>query len=168
MKGEWRRAFARQARSDLAVFERLLADTSIPVCHALHYLQMAAEKTAKAGILSPGAVDPPETIHGVVLRAIRMARHNPQLRDSFRNMRDHRRWERYLASLLPYAGEIEALAPTSARLHAPNPEYPWIEGAAVRAPCLHGFEAVHPASNPKAGKLVEFLKSWLDSIERNG
>jgi hypothetical protein len=46
----WADAFLRQARSDLAVYHLLSgrSERDIPRCHALHYLQMACEKIAKA------------------------------------------------------------------------------------------------------------------------
>ena len=44
----WAAAFARQSASDFAVYQHLAAQTSFPACHALHYLQMACEKLAKA------------------------------------------------------------------------------------------------------------------------
>lgn len=43
-------AFLRQARSDFAVYRQLPA-LRVPRCHELHYLQMAAEKLAKAAVL---------------------------------------------------------------------------------------------------------------------
>ena len=49
-------AFVRQAQSDFAAFELLVARdrSEIPSCHALHYLQMATEKLSKAVFLSLG------------------------------------------------------------------------------------------------------------------
>ncbi len=43
-------AFAAQGRSDWRVYQYLapLQAPSFPACHALHYLQMATEKIAKA------------------------------------------------------------------------------------------------------------------------
>ena len=49
-------AFLAQARSDFVVFELLMAQDrqAVPECHALHYLQMATEKLAKAIRLAYG------------------------------------------------------------------------------------------------------------------
>ena len=44
----WAQAFARQAESDLHVYDVLVTDPSLPACHRLHYLQMACEKLCKA------------------------------------------------------------------------------------------------------------------------
>ena len=47
---EFAEAFAAQGRSDWLVYKHLsgLLEPSFPRCHALHYLQMATEKIAKA------------------------------------------------------------------------------------------------------------------------
>jgi len=49
-------AFLKQARGDYQVFKHLLAEDRerIPSCHPLHYLQMSAEKLAKAIKLAAG------------------------------------------------------------------------------------------------------------------
>ena len=47
----WAEAYAKQSRSDFAVYELLtqaVALNQIEQCHSLHYLQMACEKIAKA------------------------------------------------------------------------------------------------------------------------
>jgi len=57
-------AFLAQARSDFATFETLLGHEQVPPCHALHFLQMAAEKVAKAAIARGG--DPIPHTHAVI------------------------------------------------------------------------------------------------------
>jgi hypothetical protein len=47
----WSEAFLTQAKSDWQVYEHL-NETGFPACHALHYLQMASEKLAKAYLLA--------------------------------------------------------------------------------------------------------------------
>jgi len=46
----WSKVFLEQASSDWQVYEHLKG-THFPNCHALHYLQMATEKLAKAYLL---------------------------------------------------------------------------------------------------------------------
>lgn len=41
-------AFIAQARSDFQVYRHLAQSPEFAVCHALHYLQMATEKLARA------------------------------------------------------------------------------------------------------------------------
>jgi hypothetical protein len=43
----WRDAFLKQAHSDYSVYKKL-NELRLPLCHKLHYLQMATEKLAKA------------------------------------------------------------------------------------------------------------------------
>ena len=42
------RLFLIQAKADMVVFERFWKDSTLPACHALHYLQMATELLGKA------------------------------------------------------------------------------------------------------------------------
>ena len=44
---DWSGAFLEQAKSDYEVF-RLLNASRQSLCHRLHYMQMASEKTAKS------------------------------------------------------------------------------------------------------------------------
>lgn len=50
-----REAYLRQATSDLAAYGALEGAAQLPSCHRLHYLQMAAEKLAKAVLLATGS-----------------------------------------------------------------------------------------------------------------
>lgn len=52
---DWARAFAIQACSDFEAREQLLRNRELPLCHQLHYLQMAMEKAAKAHLIAGGA-----------------------------------------------------------------------------------------------------------------
>lgn len=50
----WSRAFARQAASDLEAYQ-YLTESTLPVSHRLHYLQMWLEKLRKAYLWKPEA-----------------------------------------------------------------------------------------------------------------
>ena len=52
------RLFLIQAKADMVVFERFWKDSTLPACHALHYLQMATELLGKA---MPGRTGPGQT-----------------------------------------------------------------------------------------------------------
>ncbi len=54
MMATWSKAFAEQASSDLDAYN-LLAGSSLPGSHALHYLQMWLEKLCKAYLWMPEA-----------------------------------------------------------------------------------------------------------------
>ncbi len=47
-RAAWAQGYYAQARSDCAIYREFQQRSDIPRCHALHYLQMAAEKLAKA------------------------------------------------------------------------------------------------------------------------
>jgi len=49
----WRKAYARQAASDFAVYDLLCAHGEIDECQRMHHLQMALEKSAKAHFWGP-------------------------------------------------------------------------------------------------------------------
>jgi len=57
LRSEWATGFLDQSRSDWAVFRKLYQDEDVPLCHPLHYLQMACEKLAKAHRLQSTAAD---------------------------------------------------------------------------------------------------------------
>ena len=44
----YQRLFLIQAKADMVVFDRFRKDSTLPACHALHYLQMATELLGKA------------------------------------------------------------------------------------------------------------------------
>ncbi|MCP4351616.1 MAG: hypothetical protein GY795_39630 [Desulfobacterales bacterium] len=46
ISNEWKKAFAKQSKSDLKVYELLCRNPDIDTCHRLHYLQMHLEKIA--------------------------------------------------------------------------------------------------------------------------
>ncbi len=48
ISNEWKKAFAKQSKSDLKVYELLCRNPDIDTCHRLHYLQMHLEKIAKS------------------------------------------------------------------------------------------------------------------------
>ena len=50
---DWMNAFLQQARSDWQAYN-LVDHSTLPSCHAMHYLQMATEKLAKAALLAGG------------------------------------------------------------------------------------------------------------------
>ena len=76
----WREAFLRQAESDYRIFRDLNhSQASVPVCHQLHYLQMATEKLAKA-LTCPDAGYPPKATHVAFARFLRIMKGRPELR----------------------------------------------------------------------------------------
>jgi hypothetical protein len=131
-------AYFVQAKSDLDVFEALAAmdRTTIPECHPLHYLQMAAEKIAKAICLAWGIPLRADGYSHVAFSSLPQHmktkwRHvaralNKRDRDDLRSFLDRAQWHmREIEELCP------AVGPRGSGCAAPkgaNAEYPW-EGA---------------------------------------
>lgn len=95
----------------------VLVQADLPACHALHYLQMAAEKICKAHLHAIG--QPANSSHAVVRK------HLPTLArvlGATRALSGSR-----LKELKRLAYEIEMLAPAliSEGSRPENPEYPW-------------------------------------------
>ena len=136
---------------------RLLNHRRLPLCQQLHYLQMAAEKLAKGFLCSPTSRTPPPRVHGAIVRFVRTAKRQSQMRQAFGM--NARQFRAYVDRLLPLAREIERLAPTGAS-DRPNPEYPWQRDEVVVSPLSHSFPAVG-WSTPAMAKFLTFLEKCL-------
>jgi len=162
MAHDWKSAYARQARADYAMFLSLESAQRVPAlrCHALHFLQMATEKLAKAHLTN--GREPPPAIHQAFLRFLRdVARVDPNIRAGL-GMRNRESHLRYLKSLEPIARQIEALAPKADR-KSENPEYPWESGGAIIAPAEHGFPSLGP-DDPRVSKMMAFIRVCFDCL----
>jgi hypothetical protein len=136
----WVQAFARQAASDLDAREVLVADSSLPPCHALHFLQMACEKLCKASMISAGS-DPLEIQRSHAF----IAKHLPTIvrlymsREAGSLPRDN--W--IVDAIRPLARKIELLNPAvrDGGRSPQNCEYPWVlPNGSITAPADHRFE----------------------------
>jgi len=128
-----------QARSDHKALAVVLRDGMAP-CHALHYLQMATEKLAKAYLWRSGS--PPPKSHAGFAKFLRLLgstgkRHRQRVAKafSFRRFADFQNW---INAVIPIANELENLAPSLAN-DGPNPEYPWPHSRPHSAPVYHDF-----------------------------
>jgi len=134
---QWRKAFALQALSDLDAREHL-AKTSLPLCHQLHFLQMACEKVCKAHQIDDEGTF--EEKHDVIAKTLPvLARQVFSSQDDFNPKRGQR------AAIQKMAQEIELLSPScnSAKSRPDNSEYPWLNGKGeVQTPCLFSFSAI--------------------------
>lgn len=135
-------AFATQGRSDWEVYKHLSALTkpSFPQCHALHYLQMATEKIAKAYRIRDTAADVDDLVkhHTGFVEFINQFFRCETIRDEFRERDAALQTLQRNATAL--AREIEKLAPATDRLASPeNAEYPWERDEAILIPCNFGF-----------------------------
>ncbi len=137
---DWADAYARQGASDLRVYKQWLAVNGVPVCHKLHYLQMACEKLAKAYLLrySSASEESLRTSHVAFPSFIEAYYASARVRHSYigrtAQLKSVKRGLRNIAR------EIEKLAPAVDRKQTPsNAEYPWESHGRVIAPCDYSF-----------------------------
>ena len=154
-------AFHAQARSDFLVYEHLAAQ-SLPECHALHYLQMAAEKVAKAVILRSNPT------FGNSHVAFSILPHHLARPDLGRALgwQDDRKYLAFLKAVKPLLRAVEELCP--AIESGVNTEYPW-EGRAAdgtmawQVPAEHRFGLMPRLRRPYYGvPLHQFMRLLLD------
>jgi hypothetical protein len=154
---DWREAFLRQARSDIALLLSHLTAAEVEYAHRLHYIQMGAEKLAKGFLHPSGANAPPLPTHAALVRMLRVIKGREDIRRmlGYPNRESYRA---YIDSLLPLAQRIQDLAPAIAGFTRPNPEYPWRTPAApeVSAPCEFTFNDFDPR-RPDMAKFVKLL-----------
>ena len=131
---DWRTALFQQARSDYEMVN-LLSRNNAPLCHQLHFLQMATEKLAKGFQTLPNGPQPPK-VHRAFVGLMQLVRNDAYLQRACNCA--PRQVNVYIASLLPVARLIEDLAPALSN-DGPNPEYPWQVPGDVVAPVNYPF-----------------------------
>jgi len=138
-------AFAAQGRSDWEVYKYLgaLTQPSFPACHALHYLQMATEKIAKAYRIrdTKADVDQLARHHTGFEEFVNAFFRTPSIKDEFKGKDGALKTLQANATKL--AKEIEKLAPAIDQAVAPeNAEYPWERDGKVYRPCTYGYPSL--------------------------
>lgn len=170
MTGEERRrafaeAFIAQARSDWALWGLLAGRKDVPVCHELHYLQMACEKLAKAYRLR----DTVSPVEELVSRHTGFAKFLVPfcitvLKDEYRSK--DAQFRGILSRTRAIAREIEKLAPAIDCLAVPeNAEYPWERDNQVTAPCTYGFPALQLLRQPGGRMFLNLIERALGDYE---
>jgi hypothetical protein len=128
---DWSRAYARQARADLAARAVLCADGTLPVCAQLHFLQMACEKLCKAYLCRSGS-DPQDlqTSHAYIAKTLPLIARELFVAEYGRDL-SGRSW--LMAHIRHFAREIELLAPAvdANRARRDNAEYPWEDASGM-------------------------------------
>ncbi len=162
--GVWMKAFLEQARSDWQAYQ-LVYHSTLPPCHAMHYLQMATEKLAKAALLAGGMKpDDLRNSHLAFTKFLRLAFRNRNLR--FEMGMSGAQIRAHFASALPIADAIERLAPALAG-GGVNPEYPWESpDGVVHTPSNFSFELVEGLSTPKGVNLLKDISLMLRNFEK--
>lgn len=157
---ERQRAFWDQACSDHATF-RLLNGQDQPICHRLHFLQMCAEKLAKAYFF--GTLTPPDLgSHAVIVKFLRAIASGSDIRPAC-GFDQRRTFETYVFSLLPAADALERLAPALAG-DGPNTEYPWPRTNPVIAPINYEFDIWRRLQTNKGRMFLQFLEQLLNTF----
>jgi hypothetical protein len=159
---DYQRLFLLQARSDFNLFLYLAKDTSIPHCHALHFLQMAAEKIAKA---YQAKYQTPKSTHIAFVKFIQSLSSNKKARELLGKSNHHAGWDSFIRKCTVLARRIESLAP-SIEKDGPNPEYPWPRDAPIHAPADYQFEEWREITEMSDGrKFILLLSKLFDNAE---
>jgi hypothetical protein len=159
----WSRAYAIQARADLATYETLKG-TDLPACQRLHFLQMACEKVAKAHRCWGGA-DPAnlQTSHLGVAKVIPIIARQLYARRVLGDQVSH---AKAMSAIHHLARQVELLAPSidDGGRRPENCEYPWEdERGDLRIPAVHDFSELSRLPMHHAGGT--FLKVIATAVE---
>ncbi|MBN1554869.1 MAG: hypothetical protein JXA11_08990 [Phycisphaerae bacterium] len=156
----WREAFARQAKSDYEMY-LFLNEKRKPLCHQLHFLQMASEKLAKAWLCPKNGVDRPPSTHNMLIRFLEQAKSIRKIRSACNMRQKGTQYKAYIDGLRPLAQKIESLAPAGS-IDKPNPEYPWCSATSVICPVDYSFHDIN--NTMRISKFCRFLKTCIDMI----
>jgi len=159
----WSKVFLEQASSDWQVYEHLKG-THFPNCHALHYLQMATEKLAKAYLLViPTESQSVLSTHKGLTRFLRNVSRNSGLQNEMGMQA--KQLQAHIRQLLPLASEVENLAPTLAG-EGPNPEYPWQDPLGnFYVPAIYEFPLSKILLEPRGYSLIKLIRIALTKFD---
>ena len=159
----WADGYYAQASADWDMFRELRLRDDVPVCYALHYLQMATEKLAKAYRFrdTTTAAESLLTSHVGFGSFLTSFLHSQRIHQAFRNRSAQlsvvRRGCGQLARL------VEQLAPAVGGTARPeNAEYPWADGADVAAPVHYSFPSLDLRQNPHARVFLNFVQASFE------
>ncbi len=155
MAWDWRSSYLEQAKSDYAMFT-MIRDQA-PLCHSLHYLQMATEKLAKGFLTQPGGTRYART-HNALVKFMRVSKTRPEFQAACR-FKQSRQFTAYVDSLLSIAQKVEDLSPEGE--DHPNPEYPWEINGVIVIPSEYHFSDM-AIENPKMIKLLQFVDDCFE------
>jgi len=164
---QWTRAFARQARADLDTYDACCRTPAIAECHALHMLQMACEKAAKAHLCDTGA-DPiqVQASHAYTAKVLPLV-----IRDQIERLgpADAKRLRWVSRSVRPLAREIELLSPSvdDGGKRPANCEYPWVDAAgSLHVPAVEPFPNLAALDTHMGTVFLKLLRAAIDRMAR--
>lgn len=152
------RAFLLQARADWAVYELLSRADELPRCHALHYLQMASEKIAKAYRVRDTAAEVKDLTkhHTGFVKFMNQYLLSPRFKERYEGKDASLQALRRDAVRLARA--VERLAPGVDGDTTPeNAEYPWLAGERVVAPCEWPYSGLLLLREPSGRRFLKLL-----------
>ncbi len=163
----WALAYAKQGASDFALYQLLSAMPDVPICHLLHYLQMAGEKIAKAYRFrdTETAEERLTTEHVAFSRFIQSYLGSPEIKQRYAGKDEQLREIVKVARKL--AREIEKLAPAVDRDTSPaNAEYPWLDDGRVVVPCEFTYPNLTLLTEPGGRTFLRLLEMAIGDFER--
>jgi hypothetical protein len=137
-----------------------LAKQGHPVCHQLHFLQMAAEKISKAYFWRSGKA--PRKSHAGFAQFIRTLPSSTQSVERERvaqvlGFSSYNAFKSWANRGLPIAYDLEKLAPALA-MDGVNTEYPWPSSSPANTPVDHDFAVGRLlAENSEGRQFLRFL-----------
>ena len=162
---QWTRAFARQARADLDAYDSCLLTPAIAACHALHMLQMACEKAAKAHLCDTGS-DPlqVQASHAYTAKVLPLV-----IREQVERLgpADAKRLRWLSHAIRPLAREIELLSPSvdDGGRRPANCEYPWVDAAGeLRVPAESAFPNLAALDSHLGTVFFKLLRAAIDRM----
>jgi len=163
----WALAYVKQGGSDFTMYQLLSGMPGVPICHLLHYLQMAGEKIAKAYRFrdTDTAEDRLTTEHVAFSRFIQSYLGSPEIKQRYAGKDEQLREIVKVARKL--AREIEKLAPAVDRKTSPaNAEYPWLDDGSVVVPCEFTYPNLTLLTEPGGRTFLRLLEMAIADFER--
>lgn len=166
-RADWALAYSKQGGSDFAMYQLLSGTTGVPICHLLHYLQMAGEKIAKAYRFrdTDTAEDRLTTEHVAFSQFIQRFLGSPEFKKRYEKKEEQLREIVKVARKL--AREIEKLAPAVDRETSPaNAEYPWLDDGRVVVPCEFTYPNLKLLTEPGGRTFLRLLEMAITDFEQ--
>lgn len=151
-KMTWHDAFLTQAHSDYSVFMKL-NESRFPLCHKLHYLQMATEKLAKVFQCEKRNTPPPKT-HLALLKMLKIIKGRQEIQKQL-EFKHKKSYKSYIDSLMSIAEQIQNLAPVGGDFEKLNQEYPWENPIGrVNCPAKYNYTEIKTTDLNRFKKLI--------------
>jgi hypothetical protein len=151
----WTKGLLKQAQSDYEMYGKL-SDPSVPICHRLHYLQMACEKLAKA--FSRKKNTHPPKRHTALVSFLQHSKQR-NIYEALGYANNPLAYSAYIDSLMDIALKIENLAPAGGGKDGKvNPEYPWKDAVGnIQVPVDYPYVEFSPQDFSKMHTLLSNL-----------